>query len=289
MKVNKKKFQDNLILFLIGFFVILVVVFPLLQKDFPRTHDANLYMTWLYEFDQGFREGNLLPRWSGNLWFSYGAPVFNFTQPLFYYLGEGFHLLGFSLINSVKVVIILSVIFSFIFMFWLARELWGKWPALVLATIYIYLPYRIGLIYIRGDFSEYLAIAWFPLVLFSFYKFLKTDKLGYFLLSSFSIALLFLSHNIQTLFFLPVLIIYLLIFYWKNIKKILKSALAIIYGALLTGFFWLPAFFEKKYLSLERLTKGEYDFHDNFINLKQLFLPRWEGWEFFQIGAMPRN
>lgn len=286
--MENKNYRDKLIIILISFFVIFVAVFPLFNKGFPRTHDTNLYMSWLYEFDQGFREGSILPRWSANLWLGFGAPVFNYLQPFFYYLSEGFHLLGFSLVISIKLSIILSVVLSFFLMFLMAKEFWGKWPALVLATLYIYLPYRIGLLYIRGDFSEYMATAWFPLILFSFHKLLKTEKLGYFLLSSFSIALLFLTHNIQTVLFLPILFIYILVFFWGKIKKILKSILAIIYGALLAGFFWIPAFFERKYIQVERLATGRYDFHNHFIALKELFLPHWsiQSADFQQIGAI---
>lgn len=288
MEKKNKKTRDNLIILVISCFVILMVILPLLHQGFPRTHDVNLYMTWLYEFDQGFREGHLLPRWSADLWLGYGSPLFNYIQPFFYYAAEGFHLLGFSLVNSVKAVISLSIIFSFVFMFWLAKEFFGKWPALILATLYIYLPYRIGLLYIRGNFSEYLATALFPLIFFSFYKFLKTNKLGYFLLSSLSIALLLLTHNIQAILFLPVLIVYIIIFYWRQIKKILKSGLAIIYGALLASFFWIPALLEKKYAQLEILATGRYDFHKYFIGLKELFLPSWGliGADFYQVGAI---
>jgi len=286
MEEKKRKRRDNLIIFFISLFAILIVILQLLNGGFPATHDLNLHMTWLYEFDQGFREGHFLPRWSSNIWYGYGSPLFNYIQPLFYYLAEGFHLIGFSLVISVKLVIILSVILSFLFMYLLAKELWGKWPALVIAALYIYLPYRIGLLYIRGSFPEYLAMAFFPLLLFSFIKFLKTEKSGYFLLSSFTVALLILTHNIQTILFLPVLVIYLLVFYSREIKKILKSAMAIIYGALLSSFFWIPAFFERKYIQVERLATGRYDFHNSFVNLKQIFSPVWGGSDFYQIGAI---
>lgn len=277
----------NIVLLIIGILVLLISIFPLLRDGYIRTHDLNLYPIWLFEFDKGIKDGMFLPRWSQDFWLGYGAPLFNFIQPLFYYLSELFHLIGFNLISSINIAIGLSFVLGFIFMFLFARAVWGKWAGFLGAVIFTLFPYRLGMVYIRGGFSEFLATSFIPLALFSFLRLGQTKKLIYFLLSSLSLALLFLSHSLQVLLFLPVLLIYLLVIFGKKIKKIiLPTFFSGLLALGIASFFTLPAFIERKYLDLSLLLSGRYDFQGNFLKIKELILPVWDSYNYYQIGAV---
>lgn len=278
--------RDNTILLILGLLVLIAAIFPIFENRFIDTHDVNLYPTWLYEFDQGIKAGHFLPRWSNDFWLGYGVPLFNFIQPLFYYLSELAHLVGFGLLHSIKLVIVLGFGLGFLSMYLLGKEIWkDKRSGFICAVIFTFFPYRLGLVYIRGDFTEFLATSLIPLVLFAFMKLGEKRNLGFFLLSSFSLALLLLAHNIQTVLFIPVLLVYLLIFFGKEIKKVFwPFFFSGITSLGIASFFILPAFFEKKFLEISLMYSGQYDFHAHFLKVMDLFNLKWDSDHFFQIG-----
>ncbi len=280
MNLFKKNYQ-KVILLALSLIIVLIAVWPLFMNGFPENHDRNLYMTWLYEFDQNIREGNLVPRWAPNVWNGFGAPVFNFVQTGFYYLSELFHLAGLSLVLSVKAGIIISVMIGFIFMYLWASSVWkNNWAALAAATLYTWSPYHLGSIYLRGSFSELLAMAWWPLMLWAITKYSKKTKYSYLFYLSAGTALLLLSHNIMSLIFLPVALAYVFILNWKKWSASIALVTASAVGLGLSAFFWLPAFYEKKYLNIDLLFIGNRDYAENFINLQQLVLTDWKNYIF---------
>lgn len=281
-----KNFLKPLFVFL-GVVFLVVSIFPLLRSDFIWTHDSNLYPAAFYEFDQGIRAGDFLPRWSPDFWLGLGSPFFNFVQPLFFYITEIFHLIGFGIINSIKITIVLGIIIGFLGMYLFSRGIWGHWGGLISSIIYAFFPYRLALIYVRGDFAEYFATALIPWVLFLLTKSWQTKKTGYLLSLTAVFCLLILMHNIQTLFLTPVVIIYWLILTGREFFRSLKIFLpAFLLGLGMASFFFLPAFFEKKYLLLEAFTRGSFDFHINFLSMTDLIKPIWDPWHFFQFGII---
>jgi len=279
--------KEKLILFLISAFIILLSVLPLFRNDFVLTDDSNLYPTFLYEFDTGIKAGHLLPRWSADFWLGLGSPLFNFNQPLFFYLAEFFHLLGFGLVTSIKATVILGMALGFFFMYLFAKSIWGKEGGFISAVVFTFYPYHLALVYIRGAFAEFFALSLIPMILFSFLRLAQTKKLGYFLLSSLSLALLILEHNIVALFFSPLLVVYLIVIFWKDFKKkIIIFGLAIIVSFNLAAFFIGPAFYELKYLGVEGVTTGKFDFHNNFLKIKDFFLFEWSDAKYFQLGII---
>jgi len=173
-------------------------------------------------------------------------------------------------------------------MYLLGKEIWkDKGSGFLCAVIFTFFPYRLGLVYIRGDFAEFLATALIPLVLFAFLKLGQKRRLGYFLLSSFSLALIFLAHNIQVVLFLPILLIYLLVVFRKEIKKvILPIFLAGITGLGIASFFVFPALLEEKYLAVSTMYTGQYDFHEHFLKIADFLSLKWDNDHFFQIGII---
>src|SRR3989344_4879510 len=85
--------------------LLLIITIPsflrILNNNYFSMHDDQ-HITRLFLLDQGLKQGYLYPRWVGGLGFGFGYPLFNFYPPLIYYIGELFHILGFSLIWSIK-------------------------------------------------------------------------------------------------------------------------------------------------------------------------------------------
>ena len=207
---------------LILFFSILVSL-PLLKPGLFIIHDDQ-QIARLLLFDQALKAGQFPPRWVDELGFGFGYPLFVFYPPLVYMVGELFHLIGFSFIDSIKLVFFTSIFASGLAMYILVKEFWGRYAGIVSAFFYILVPYRAIDVYIRGALAESFSFVWLPVILWSFYKLVKTNKTIYIYLSAVFLALLMITHNLIFLPFMLILPFYLLFLIWKSNTKILSTA-----------------------------------------------------------------
>lgn len=261
--------KSILIIILLG----LPSYFFLLQPGYFPMHD-NIQIMRLFEMDQCFQYGQIPCRWVPDMGAGYGHPLFNYHPVFPYYLGQLFIMLNLSLINTTKVLLFLSLILSGIFMYYLTKEFFGRLSGIVAAIFFIYAPYHAVDLYVRGALTESWGITFFPLILFSLYKFIEEEKFVYFLLSIVSLTGLFLSHNIMTLLFTPIALLWVLlwlIYLKKNLKFIVNVALIFIFSVGLSAFFVLPSFFELSYINVLQ-NSGYYNFHEHFVTLRQLFI-----------------
>src|SRR3990170_4245274 len=105
----KKRVVPNL---LILFFVLVIsipLLIPYFHSGYFPTHDGEWAVVRLSDMFRELKDFQIPARYSGNLNFGYGYPLFNFVYPLPYYLGSFFHLLGLGLVDSVKAVFALSI------------------------------------------------------------------------------------------------------------------------------------------------------------------------------------
>src|SRR3990167_10703069 len=86
----------------------LFAVLPLLGGGFFPIHD-NTQIQRVYEMGNALRSGMFPVRWSENLGYGYGYPLFNFYAPLAYYAGSVFYFLGFDALNAAKLMIGLAM------------------------------------------------------------------------------------------------------------------------------------------------------------------------------------
>src|SRR3989344_5401297 len=267
-----KKYLFLLGITLISFFAIL----DLFKQGLPLTHDGQDHVARIANFYQNLIEGNIVPRWAGNLNWGYGHPILEFLYPLPSYIASFFHFLGFGLVNSVKIVFGLGMILSGLFMYsWLSQFL-RKSAAFVGAILYVYAPYRFVDLYVRGAIGEHMAFVFLPLVLFFLYKISKRLSAVYIVGGSFSLAGLVLSHNAISLMFLPIVFLYALfmVFFSKRRVTLTFHYLAtLILGFGLSSFFWIPAFIEGKYTLRDIVTDSDYS--TRFVAFKDFIYGKW--------------
>ena len=207
--------------FLLGLILTLILLWPLVAAPYFNHHD-DVQAIRLCEMNECFKDGQIPCRWVPHLGNLYGYPLFNYYGPLPYYFGALIFLVTNSLTLSVKLMFALPFVLSYIFMYLLVRKLTGSSIAGSLSGIfYSYAPYHSLVFYVRGAMGEMWALMWFPAILWSLLRLYEKIQLGNVLLLSFFIAGLFLSHNLSTMIFIPVLLLLAIILSF-NLKERFK-------------------------------------------------------------------
>ncbi|HUD44631.1 MAG TPA: 6-pyruvoyl-tetrahydropterin synthase-related protein [Patescibacteria group bacterium] len=268
----------NYFIFIALLLLAVPLIFPLFHNGFFSMHD-DTQVQRVYEMAKALMDGMFPVRWSTDLGYGYGYPMFNYYAPFIYYLGAWISFVGFSFITSTKIMIGIGILLSGLGMYLLANKLFGRFAGLVAVVLYMYAPYHALDIYVRGDMAEAFAYSLIPFVFYSFLLVDKRRKLAI-LLGSVSYGLLIISHNLTAFMVTPILLLislYLIIKSWRrreymNIAAILAI---IILGILFSAFYWLPAITELHDTNVASITKGGSDFHDNFVCLPQLWNSPW--------------
>lgn len=297
----------------------LLALGPMLQPGyFWGAHDARHSVYFLFEFDRVFTDGVWYPRWFPDMTYGYGYPLFNIYGPLAFYIGEMFHLVGFDLVTSVKIVFALAWIFSGLAMYGFVKRIFENRDAAFLAgLLYVFMPYHLVDVYVRAALAESVALVFLPLTLWAFYETLTQKNIRSVLFAAFAYAGMVFAHNGIALLFSLVLGAWMIFvffrvnhnlqprYFGKNglvnlLKEMVRAALptivALALGLGLTMIFMLPLVLEYRYINVAQWTQNYYNYQDHFVELYQLFSPVWgfgisnlgptDGLS-FQIGVVP--
>jgi len=240
------------------------------------------------EMTQALKDGHFPVRWSKNLGYGYGMPLFEFYGPLPFYVGSIIYWLSGRLIFSVKSLFLISNLMTLIGAWLLGKKLFQSRFAPVAVSLAIGLaPYRMLNLYIRGALNELWGIMALPWILWAVIKLIRGEKYG-FVLTALSLSVLFTSHNITTLIFAPFFLIFSFGMIaiqksWINknyvsfvFKTLLRIGLASLLAIGMSAFYLLPAFFEKGFTQVEKYILADYfNFRIHFLYLRQLLIPKW--------------
>lgn len=260
-------------------FVVFLLGLPLLGQRFIPTHDGEYHLIRFMEFYTMLSQGYVFPRWAPTLNSGFGIPIFLFHYPFPNYIGALFHFLGFQFVDAFKLALFFGYLLSGIFCFLFLVKLRGKKAAFFGTIAALTVPYWFVDMYVRGSVGEVWAFTWMFASLAAI-VWQKRTGVGM------SVAFLILSHNIQSLLFLPMIIL----FAWFRDRK---GVLAILLGVILSGYFWIPALLERSYV----VGLSTVNPLDHFASIWELLVPSW-GSEFsgrsiiankmsFQIGIIP--
>ncbi len=252
----------------------------LLRPGFFPMHD-DLQAMRVYQMELCFRSGQFPCRWVPDMGYQYGYPQFEYYGPLPYYVMTAGRLLGLPLFDAVKLGFILPLILGNLTMFLLASSLFGNFGGLLSAIAYAYVPYRASDLYSRGAMGETWAFVFLPLILYALLELFKKPSFKKASLLGVSVALLFVTHNISTLIFMPMLALIalvLLTIHQEKTKFIKYGLIGVIWAILIAGSFFLPVLFEKGYAHTESLIEGYFNYLAHFVTLKQLFFTSFWGY-----------
>lgn len=262
--------------FFIGLILTLSLLWPLFVSPYFSHHD-DVQVIRLFEINKCFLDHQIPCRWVPDLGGVYGYPIFNYYAPLPYYIGEFIYLITHNFLVSAKVMLSLSFIGSYIFMYLLSSKFWGKLGGSLSAVFYAFAPYHAVDFYIRGAMGEMWALMFFPAVFWAIVRLEQTSKISNLLLLGIFLAGLVTSHNLSSMIFLPFtfLWIILLFFIRKQKKFLLYSFLSFILAICFSAFYVIPMIVEKNLVHVETTTYGYFSYTEHFKGFRKLLERSW--------------
>lgn len=256
---------------------------------FYGAHDATIGAYFLSQFHKGLADGVLYPRWAIDWTFGYGYPVFIVIAPLAFYVAELFHLLGASIVGALKIAYALALLGSGFSMYLFARALFGRAAALLAAALYVYAPYHLVDIYVRGDLAEFAAFVFFPAVLWAILRIgragTRRAALRYAALGGLLYGGLILTHITMAMVFTPVALAYALLVCSERgtarpaparTTRLAAAAALVVLGIAIGAAYLLPGVLEQRYLKAQDLVGGYYGYVNHYVYAHQLLSPLWD-------------
>jgi len=222
---------------------------------------------------RNLRAGVFPARWMPDGAYGLGYPFFNYYAALPYYLAAGLVLWGWGPIVGLKVAQVLGFLASGAAMYALGRRAFRHRVSAFLASVsYVYVPFHLVNVYVRGDsLSELYAFAWYPLLGWALLRLRSCVSGGNVLLLGAAYGGLILTHNISALIATPIVVAYaLLLLFTQGGPKVSRRRflLAGLAGGLLglglSSWFWLPALLERHLVQLQEMTTGYFHFAGHF-------------------------
>ena len=263
----------------------LLLVAPFFVLGAASGHDFQFHAScWLDAAGQ-WKEGIVFPRWTEWANHGFGEPRFIFYPPLSWVLGAA---LG-SLLpwNAVPVVfIVLTQTVAGLCAFALARTATPRGGALFGAACYAANPYALLVVYMRSDFAEQLAAAFYPLLLLlalrlcGIYVAEKREQPGNILhpvpprdqnrdIALFGVvfAAVWLANAPAGVLasYTAALLIAWAVWREKSLWPALRGAAGLLLGLGLTAFYLLPAAYEQKWVNIEQALSSGLQPAENFL------------------------
>lgn len=274
--------------------IILIALFlsaPLYTRGFYTAHDTAYHISRNYATNSGLLSKQFPPLIEPSFVKGFGYAWNIFYPPLEAYINTIFSIFT-SLLDALKLTIILSIALSGISMFTLLKKITkNNALSLLAAVIYMSVPYFLSDIYVRAALGEVIAYIFFPLLFYGLYDiFYDKGKQNYFL--TIGALGIILSHNISAVMAVIISFLFILL----NIKKLFckNSRLQIwknliingIFIILISLFFYGP-FFEHKFAtdySVYTNQTNKESFIKNTIYPSQLFFGKASWGVSFEVG-----
>lgn len=244
---------------------------PLFSDYLLAGHDLSFHYGRILGISNSLYDGVFPAQILPNLYHGYGYGTSIFYPDFFLYIPAVLRLMGMTLLNSYKVLILLinvvSVLFSY---FSFSRIAKSKNVGFIATVFYALAPYRLMDIYTRAAIGESLAMMFMPLALYGIYEIVYGDSKKWYI-AAFGYTGILLSHLLSMEIVGIFTIIYLLcnVFCFRERNRIKHLLYAGVFTLVLCLWFFVPLIDHMKYPFV--IFNKPMLFIDSSINPIQLF------------------
>lgn len=243
------------------------VMLPLFQDGYYTSHD-DFSVQRIVEYRTSILAGDIPARWSANLLYGYGYPLFIFYSPLVYAVGAVITLIGITPLTAVKVISMLSIIGGTTGVFMLTRQLTKNGVAAFAASvIYAYAPYRATDLYVRGAIAEFVGLSLLPWLLYTLWLTIKNARVTTGILHGILLGAFITTHHITTMIFAMLYVPFTGYALLKNKSSFGRTPVIVGVSLLvalgISCWYWVPLLVESHYIN----TTSLYAFPLNFFLL----------------------
>jgi 6-pyruvoyl-tetrahydropterin synthase related domain len=245
--------------------IALCVVLPFLKLGIPSGHDFEFHMNSWIEVVDHWKQGTVYPHWAALAHYGYGEARFIFYPPFSWTLGGLLGLvLPWKLVPAAYTWIVLTL--AGCSMFALAKKWLAPHDAIFAAMLYAANPYNLVIVYWRSDQAELMASIYLPLMFLFLLRMNEDGRRAVVPLSLLMAAgwLTNLPSAVMMNYSLGVLALTLAI-RRRSLAVLLYPGLAVVLGAILAGFFLLPAYHQQSWVNISQVLAPGVRPEDSFL------------------------
>jgi hypothetical protein len=248
-----------LLAFVVSLATALAVISPFLWKGNASGHDFSFHAASWMEVAAQWRDGILLPRWADGANYGFGEPRFIFYPPLSWSLGAALSfVVPWGYVPGVFIVLMQTL--AGLSAYALLRRICDNRVALFGAALYAANPYALLITYMRSDFAEQLALAFFPLLLLAAFQLLEVVPVTFRSLGRTTVffsavfAAIWLTNapaGVIATYGVSLLIVYAAV-KRRSRTPLWRGATGMALGFGLAGFYLVPAIYEQRWVNISQ-------------------------------------